>query len=158
MIFVTVGTHTKSFNRLLKEVDGLVGKGKIKEKVVIQIGHSSYKPKNVKWFRFTTFPKLKNLCKKARIIITHGGAGSILIALDNAKPVIAVPRLKKFDEHVNDHQLDLVKFLEKEGNIEPVYNISKLGSVISKIHKSKNLKTTKKTLCKEIEKFLENIR
>jgi UDP-N-acetylglucosamine transferase subunit ALG13 len=41
MIFVTVGTHPQSFNRLLKAIDELVERGKIKEKVVMQIGHST---------------------------------------------------------------------------------------------------------------------
>jgi len=154
MIFVTVGTHTQSFDRLLKEIDTLVKNKKIKEKVIMQIGHSDYEPNNVEWFRFTTFEKLNNIHKKARIVITHGGAGCIIDALSNKKSVIAVPRFKKFNEHVNDHQLDLVKALAEHKRIYPVYDISRLENAIHEIKKIKQLKSTKDSLCKEIERTL----
>jgi len=153
MIFVNVGTHTQSFNRLLEEIDRLVGKGEIKEKVVAQIGHSSYEPKNIEWFRFETFKKLFKFYRESRIIICHGGAGNILNGLSNGKPVVAVPRLKKFDEHVNDHQLDLVKKLEKKKKIIAVYDIKKLKGAILKVKEIKKPRTENK-ICEEIETFL----
>ncbi len=156
MIFVTVGTHTQSFNRLLEEVDRLIENNKIKEKVIMQIGHSTYKPKNTEWFRFTDFNNLRKIQKTARVIITHGGAGCIIDALSNKKPVIAVPRFKKFNEHVNDHQLDLVKALAEHKKIYPVYDISRLENAIHEIKKIERLKSTKKSLCKEIERTLIN--
>ena len=154
MIFVTVGTHTQSFNRLLEEVDRLVENGKIKEKVIMQIGHSTYEPKNTEWFRFTDFDKLKKIQKTARVIIAHGGAGCIIDALSNNKPVIVVPRFKKFNEHVNDHQLDLVKALAEHKRIYPVYDINELENAIHKIKRITPLKSEKETLCKEIERTL----
>jgi len=156
MIFVTVGTHTQSFNRLLEEMDRLAGRGEIKEKVVAQIGHSSYEPKNIKWFRFETFEKLSRFYKESRIIISHGGAGSILNGLSNNKPVIAVPRLEKYGEHVNDHQLDLVKKLEEKKKIIAVYDIKKLKAAILKAKEVKKPKTENK-ICEEIEKYLSRL-
>jgi UDP-N-acetylglucosamine transferase subunit ALG13 len=141
MIFVTVGTHTQSFNRLLEEVDRLVASGVIKEKVVAQIGNSSYEPKNMEWFRFTGFKELHRFHSKARIFITHGGVGSILDGLVNGKPVIAVPRLKKYNEHVNDHQLDIVKKLENKKKIIAVYDVKKLRYALSKVRKNKKIRT-----------------
>lgn len=153
MIFVTVGTHTQSFNRLLEEVDKLAASGEIKEKVVAQIGHSSYEPKNIDWFRFTAFKDLERIHKEAKIFITHGGAGSILNGLSNGKPVIAVPRLKKYDEHVNDHQLDLVKILEKKKKIIVVYDIKNLSKAIKSAKRLGKIRTENK-ICNEIDKFL----
>ena len=154
MIFVTVGTHTQSFNRLLKEVDKLKAVKKIKERTVAQIGHSTYEPKKIQWFRFTTFEKLNKLYRNSRIIISHGGAGSILNGLSNRKPVIVVPRLKKFNEHVNDHQLDLVKELDKNGKIIAVYDIEDLQNALLKARNFGKVKTENK-ICNEIEKFLK---
>lgn len=156
MMFVTVGTHTQSFNRLLKEIDRLVGNKTIKEKVVAQIGHSNYEPKNIEWFRFTSFEKLNKLYKSSRVFVTHGGAGSILNGLSNGKPVIAVPRLKKYSEHVNDHQIDLVKSLEKKEKIIAVYNIKNLSDAISSAKKIGRIRTKNK-ICNEIENFLKRL-
>lgn len=156
MIFVTVGTHTQSFNRLLKEMDELVANKKIKEKVVAQAGHSTYKPKNFEWFRFTTFEKLNKLYKAANVFVTHGGAGSILNGLSNGKPVIAVPRLKKYEEHVNDHQMELVRALEKKKKIIAVYDIKYLSNAISSAKKMGKVRTENK-ICEEIERFLKDL-
>jgi len=151
MIFVTVGTHTQSFNRLLEEMDKIAGS--IKEKVIAQIGHSSYEPKNMEWFRFRD--SIDDLYKKARIVICHGGAGSILNGLINKKSIIAVPRYKKFNEHVNNHQIELVKELEKEGKILAVYDIKNLRKTIFKTKKSKRL-ISKSKICNQIESFLRH--
>ena len=155
MIFVTVGTHTQNFNRLLKEVDRLVDRKKLKGKVVAQIGHSTYEPKNMEWFRITTPNKFKELCKKAKLIITHGGAGNIITALSSNKPVIIVPRLKRFGECVDDHQLQLAKKLAKEGKAIAVYDIADLEDSIKNARKFKKFKPRKTKLADTIKTFIE---
>jgi len=157
MIFVTVGTHSQSFNRLLEAVDVLIGKEKIKEEVVMQIGYSTYKPKNAKWFRFTNYKEIENLNKKARIIITHGGAGCILTALSFGKPVIAVPRLKRFGEHTGDHQLDLVRILSEEKKVIAIYDVKDLYEAIHKIRKTIRIKKKVSPLSKEIKEYLQSL-
>ncbi len=157
MIFVTVGTHHQSFNRLLQFIDELITSNKIKEEVIMQIGHSTYEPKNAKWFRFTDYKTIENLNKNARIIITHGGAGCILAALNFSKPVIAVPRLKEFAEHTDNHQLELVRTLSKEKKLIAIYDLKDLNEVIHKI-KTRNIqKQTKSMLSEEIKKYLQNL-
>ena len=131
MIFVTVGTHNQQFNRLLIEIDRLVEKGKIKN-VIAQIGYSTYAPKNYKWFRFLNFEGMVKLQKRADIIITHAGVGSIMTALDIDKPTIVVPRLSKYKEHVDNHQLFTTKELEKTDKVIAVYDINNLSKAIEK--------------------------
>ena len=158
MIFVTVGTHTQPFDRLLKKVDELVEKGKIKEKVIAQIGYSTYKPKNYNYFSFTSERKILELNKKARIIITHAGVGSIITALQFKKPIIAVPRLKKFNEHVNDHQLQIAKAFEKEGKILACYDINELEKIIKKAKKFKpKVKKKKSKILSILEEYLKKL-
>jgi len=157
MIFVTVGTHPRSFNRLLETVDELIENGKIKDEVVMQIGHSTYEPKNARWFRFKDYKKIEDLNKKARLIISHGGAGCILTALNFGKPVIAVPRLKKFNEHTDDHQIDLVTVLSKNGKVLSVFNVRNLWDAISNVKKTNNIKTTKCLLCNDIRDYLNSL-
>ena len=158
MIFVTVGTHTQSFNRLLQKVDELVEKGKIKEKVIAQIGYSTYKPKNYNYFTFTSGRKILELNKKAKIIITHAGVGSIITALQFKKPIIVVPRLKKFNEHVNDHQLQIAKAFEKEGKILACYDINELEKIIKKAKKFKpKVKKKKSKILSILEEYLKKL-
>ena len=52
MIFVTLGSQKFQFNRLLKAIDELVERRKIKEEVFAQIGYSDYQPINYKYKQF----------------------------------------------------------------------------------------------------------
>ena len=41
------------------------------------------------------------------IVIAHSGVGSIIRAINSNKPVIVYPRLAKYREHIDDHQLEI---------------------------------------------------
>lgn len=153
MIFVTVGTHTQGFERLVKEVDSLVGSGKIKDEVIMQIGNTEYEPKNCKWFRFESFKKILELNKTARVIITHAGAGCILTALQFEKPLIVVPRYKKFGEHINDHQCDLAEAIDKEKKAINVMDICALQAALRNIGRFKKNRE-KNVLVKNLYDYL----
>jgi UDP-N-acetylglucosamine transferase subunit ALG13 len=155
MIFVTVGTHTQGFDRLLKEIDRLVENKRINENIFVEISNSNYLPKNYNYTRLLPHKRYKEMIKKADIVITHAGLGSVIDALSNNKPLIVVPRLKKFEEHVDDHQLELGKILEREKKAVVVYKIDSLDEAIRKVRKLKTQKNTeKKKLIETIESFL----
>jgi beta-1,4-N-acetylglucosaminyltransferase len=130
LIFVTIGMHTAGFERLIKRMDEIAGT--INEEVVMQIGHTKYMPKNAKYFKFVTETELKRLCHEARVVVTHG-AMTIIDALEQGTHVIAVPRLQKYGEHINDHQLYFVRELEKEGKVIAVYDVEKLEEALGKV-------------------------
>lgn len=142
MIFVTVGTHEQPFDRLVKKVDDLVAQGNIKEKVIIQTGFSTYNASHCEAHKMMSFDKMQQALKDARIVITHGGPSSFIEALQFGKVPIVVPRREEYNEHVNDHQVDFTKLIEKRmNNIIPVYDIKKLMESIknyNEIIKNKN--------------------
>lgn len=108
MVFITLGSQKFQFNRLLKAVDEQIAAGKINEDVFAQIGASDYKPLNYPFKDFLNRDEFGAFMDKADIVITHGGTGAIIGAVKKGKKVIAVPRLAKYGEHVDDHQLQLV--------------------------------------------------
>ena len=131
MIFVTIGMHPEGFERLIRKMDEIAGR--IKEEVVMQIGGTKYTPKNAKHFDFTTEQEIKELCHKAGIVVVHGGAGTILDALEQSASVIAVPRLKKYGEVIDDHQLYLVQELERADKLTAVYDVEELEEALKKV-------------------------
>ena len=112
MILVTVGTNHQGFNRLVEAMDHVAAS--LNEHVVIQRGSSSYEPQHAEHFKFTTSKKIEQLTQQARIVVAHAAAGSALVTLLNQKPLIVVPRLQQFGEHIDDHQLQLAKALDGE--------------------------------------------
>lgn len=131
MIFVTVGTHEQQFNRLIEYVDGLKKEGIITEEVIMQTGFSTYEPKYCTWKELYPYSEMIELVKKARIIITHGGPSSFIMPLQVGKTPVVVPRQKKYNEHVNDHQVEFCKAVDSRmGTIILVNEIDKLKDIL----------------------------
>jgi len=141
MIFVSVGTHKQQFDRLLKEVDDLVEKKMIREKVFAQIGYSSYKPKKYKYKKFLGLEEFDKNVKNCSIFITHAGEGNVGTALQYEKRMIVVPRRKKFSEHTNDHQLELAEAIEKEKQAFVIQEVSEIKKALKGIVKLKIKRT-----------------
>lgn len=130
MIFVCLGTQTYQFDRLTKKLDNIIGEGLIKEEVIAQIGYGEYVPQNYYYERYMSKEKFSEYQDKADLIIAHGGTGALISASKKCKNIIAVPRLSKYGEHIDDHQLQIVKILSEKGYIRVVYDIDNLNSVI----------------------------
>ena len=130
MILVIIGMMYK-FERLIKEMDKIAGR--TDEEVIMQIGETAYEPKNATYFKFASREEMDGLYEAAKVVVCHAGVGSIFTALDHGKPVIAVPRRKKYGEHVDDHQLEIARELEKEGRITVVCDVDELEKVLRTI-------------------------
>ncbi|WP_158736855.1 PssE/Cps14G family polysaccharide biosynthesis glycosyltransferase [Alteribacillus sp. YIM 98480] len=117
MIFVVLGTHELPFTRLLDEIEHLVKDGTITEDVLVQNGHTKYESETLNLVPFMSFEEMDQTFDKARVIISHGGTGSIITGVKKGKPVIAVPRLAEHGEHNDDHQLEIVEQFDSAGHI-----------------------------------------
>jgi UDP-N-acetylglucosamine transferase subunit ALG13 len=117
MIFVVLGTQKFQLNRLLIEIDDLIETGGITQEVIAQIGVSDYIPKHYKYYRYIDKKQFDEFVSQATVVITHSGVGSIISALKSKKPVVIYPRLHKYHEHVDDHQLDIAKAFEKKNYV-----------------------------------------
>ncbi len=158
MIFVTLGSQKFQFNRMLIEIDKLIEEGKITDEVFAQIGASDYIPKNFNYKDFLTQDEFKDYMKKADLVITHAGTGAIVTALKNNKLVIAIPRLAKYGEHVDDHQIQLIDEFKELNFIEPVYEINELENALKIVKKKKYSKYISNTnnIINDIEKFIND--
>lgn len=146
MILVTVGHSPWHVERLMRAVEELAQM--IDEEIIVQRGNTSYKPKNTNHFQFASGKEMEELTSKARIVIAHAAAGASLLALKYQKGLILVPRLRKYKENYNDHQIQLAKALHDSGRAiwvkEPTgQNLFKALNDVEKIktkeHKTKEL-------------------
>lgn len=109
MIFITLGSQKFQFNRLLMKIDELIDSGVITEPVFAQTGYSDYCPKNFPYENFLDRDTFAEKTGESTMVITHGGTGAIIGAVKKGKKVIAVPRLVKYGEHVDDHQIQMIE-------------------------------------------------
>lgn len=155
-ILIAVGTHPQQFDRLLKECDRLALKFRNAE-FFAQTGFSGFEPENFRHKKMMGLKEFDSLMEKADIVISHGGEGIIGQALQLGKKLIMVPRMAKFGEHTNDHQLELVEAVAKEKKIPAILEIRDLEKELSKALKAgKNSKAMEKTrIIKILEGFVE---
>ena len=156
MILVLLGTQNNSFYRLLKEIEKNIQEGTIKEEVIVQAGYTKYESKNMKIFDLITKEEIEKFQEKANLIITHGGVGSIISSIEKGKKVIAVPRLHEYEEHVNNHQIEIVNDFNDKGYIIGIEEVDDLKQAIikSKEFEPKKYEPNNKLMIKIIEDFI----
>lgn len=159
MILVLLGTQKNSFHRLLEEVQKCIDEGTIKDKVVVQAGSTKFESDDMEIFNLIEQNKFNELIEQANIIITHGGVGSIVTAVKLGKKVIAVPRLRKYGEHVNDHQIQIVETFSKQGFIKGIKDVSELKETLKNIDTftPNKLESNTENIVKIIENFIQKI-
>ena len=122
-----VGTHEQQFDRLVRAVDTL----ETHEQRIIQYGYSTYEPVSSEAHEFLSFDEVKRYIQDANVVITHSGTGSVMLALSLGKLPIVAPRYKKYGEHIDNHQLQLVQDLEEDGMVVPYYEGDDLNERIN---------------------------
>ena len=119
MIFVTVGSQKFQFNRLLKAADALAASDTVEGGAFAQTGSCTYEPTHMKHEAFLDRGGFCACMDACDVVVTHGGTGAIISAVKAGKRVIAVPRLARYGEHVDDHQTEIVCQFAEMGLIEP---------------------------------------
>ena len=127
MIFVTVGTTHFQFDRLLSAVAAL----DTSQELIVQRGPSRVPLDNARVVDFLSFDELNEHVRNAEIVITHAGVGSIMVALSLGKRPVVVPRLQRFGEAVDDHQVQVATQLHQTGRVRAVLDLPRLGEVVA---------------------------
>lgn len=130
MIFVVVGTQKFALNRLLREMDKLIENGIVKDKVLAQTGYSDYRPKHYGFVDFVPKEQFDEMVKQSDLLITHSGVGTIVSGLKWKKPIIVYPRLAKWKEHVDDHQLEIAEVFSERNYVLVCREEDDLGQLI----------------------------
>jgi UDP-N-acetylglucosamine transferase subunit ALG13 len=158
MIFLTVGTQFP-FDRLVRAIDEAVGQNGFEETVFAQIGDSSYRPLNIEVVSSLEKKAFDNYILKASGIISHAGMGTIMMALENHKPLLVMPRLKKYGEAVNDHQVAMARKFEELGHILVAYTESEITEKIKKLKSfvPQPRKNQTTAVVDRIDKFLDEL-
>lgn len=159
MIFVTLGSQKFQFDRLLKKLDELLENGQITDAVFAQIGYSNYRPQHFEYEQFLNREEFAHRMEECDIVLTHGGTGAIVSAVKKGKKVIAVARLSKYGEHVDDHQIQILRQFEEMNLILPCYEIEKLGQKLKEVESMKfeQYQSNTQRIIQSIEEFIEGI-
>ncbi len=158
MIFVTLGTNDKQFVRLLEAVDKAIDEKAITDRVVVQAGFTKYESKNMEIFDSMDRDKFSSFMNEADLIITHGGVGTIMTALQERKKILAAARLHEYHEHVNDHQTQLLSSFDKAGYLIYMRDLSDIRPYLEQIKTfvPKMYKSNQEYFVSEIKNWIDS--
>ncbi|WP_026839413.1 glycosyltransferase [Gillisia sp. JM1] len=140
MIFVTIGTQ-EPFDRLIKAVDDIFPELEDQE-IIVQAPLKIYKPIHFETFNFINPLKYKEIFDRADFIISHAGMGTILSAMTSEKALLIMPRLVKYGEHRNEHQLHTAQKFKSLNYINVAENETELKTILLS-KKNKDLMVSK---------------
>lgn len=159
MIFVAVGTQKFQFNRLLKAVDGLIAQGKLEDTVFAQTGHSDYIPRNYDYKDFLSAEDFHSCISSCDLLITHSGVATIMAGVKQEKPVVVIPRLARFGEHVDDHQLQIAASFSDSNLVLLCEDPDSLAQCIeeAKTHRFSRYVSQREQVCNTIREYLKTL-
>lgn len=152
MIFVSVGTNEARFDRLLRAVAELP----LDEELVVQYGHSrAVERHGAELVDFLSFEAMVATIRRARVVVTHAGVGSVMVSLANGKRPVVVPRRKSFGEAVDDHQLQLGRRFANAGLVTLVEDPDAIGAAVAGVQEAAAIVPSASSLTADLTTFLE---
>jgi UDP-N-acetylglucosamine--N-acetylmuramyl-(pentapeptide) pyrophosphoryl-undecaprenol N-acetylglucosamine transferase len=118
--FLGVGTHSQTFDRLVRMVDDAVGNGVLPGPVIAQVGPSQYPMQHADARELMTPEEMERSVAAARYVVCHSGTGTIATALRAGRRPLVLPRLSRYDEHYDDHQRQIVDKLATMDLVVPL--------------------------------------
>ena len=159
MIFAVAGSQKFQFSRLFQMLDKMVEAHLIQDEIFAQIGCSDYRPQNYKYASFLKKNDFENCIHNCDLLITHGGVATIVSGLKEDKPVIVVPRLAKYGEHVDNHQKQIADIFKEQNFVMVCSERDPLKSLIqeAKNHRFAKYKTQRVNAILEIQDYLSKL-
>jgi UDP-N-acetylglucosamine transferase subunit ALG13 len=127
VIFVTVGTNPRyRFNRLIDALDQLPARD-----LVVQHGPAPAPRGVMEAHRWLRFDQILRYMREATTVIGHAGAGTILCASSVGHIPVVMPRLERFGETVDDHQVELAAVFERAGKVTVAWDAASLSERVA---------------------------
>lgn len=128
MIFATVGSTQFPFDRMIRALEQLPD-----GQLSVQHGPVPPPPGAAEAQAFMEFPAVVEHMETAEVVICHAGAGSILCAFRAGHTPVVVPRLARYSETVDDHQLELARALAADGRVIAVEDLATLPEAVASV-------------------------
>lgn len=127
MIFLTVGTQLP-FNRLVRAIDEWASAPRRVEIVgqLGRLGPNDYRPRHFEWCELMGPVEFQGCMRRAELVASHAGMGTIIGALTSATPLLIMPRRAPI-EHRNDHQMATVNRLANRLRVRVAYHSSEVA-------------------------------
>jgi UDP-N-acetylglucosamine transferase subunit ALG13 len=131
MIFVTTGTSKLPFDRFVNEIERMAVQGVFgDDRVLVQYRGESFFPQRCELVETLSFGEMLSAVQQARLVIGHGGAGTLLLCRDHPALPILFARRASLGENHDDHQVPFCEYVAKQGLAHYANEITELESLV----------------------------
>ena len=133
LIFIVIGTQAP-FNRLLNIIKKW-SEGRRDVRIIAQTAQTCKDFGNMKCYDYIEPDIFDKIFNDADIIIGHAGMGIIIKSLVNKKKLLVFPRLLRYNEHRNEHQLHTAKIFNSLNMINVAFSEEEMYEFLNNLNK-----------------------
>ena len=132
LLFATVGAILP-FDRLCQHVIALKANGHIRENVILQTGRTDVVYPDVPGVTVIEelpFDQVQEILRRASIVVSHAGTGSLVTALSNGCRTVAIPRRVEHNDSYDNHQVEIAENFAARGLIQMAEDEATLAAAL----------------------------
>lgn len=133
MVFVVLGTWGMPFARALREIERAAAAGLLTQPIIVQGGCTTYTSPHLQVVPYFSADEMERMYERATLVVCQAGVGSIMLGLRKHKTIIAIARRAAYDEHIDDHQLEILDVFSKLGSVLPWRGEGDLPEVLARV-------------------------
>jgi beta-1,4-N-acetylglucosaminyltransferase len=128
--FVSVGNAVQPFHRLIDAV--MACPEALPQPLFVQSGRTPCPNPKCAVQEFVGIEEYERRIRGAALLVMHAGAGSVIHAIQSGKVPVVMPRLRRFGEAVDDHQVEYVALLAEAGKVVVIETAAELERAASR--------------------------
>jgi UDP-N-acetylglucosamine transferase subunit ALG13 len=132
MVFVVLGTWGMPFVRPLLEIEQAAAAGLLTQPIIVQAGCTKYDSPHMRVVPFFSAEEMERMYERATLVVCQAGVGSIMLGLRKRKTIIVIAR-RAPEEHIDDHQLEILDVFSKLGSVLPWKGEGDLPEVLGRV-------------------------
>ena len=133
MVFVVLGTWAMPFARPLREIERAAAAGLLAQPIIVQSGCTTFASTQLQVVPYFSADEMERMYERASLVVCQAGVGSIMLGLRKHKTIIAIARRVGYDEHIDDHQLEILNVFSKLGCVLPWNGEGDLPEVLGRV-------------------------
>ncbi|RYE01314.1 MAG: glycosyl transferase family 28 [Sphingobacteriales bacterium] len=155
-VFVTIGSQ-EPFARLLSLIDEIAPEfPELEFTAQTTTGHP-FSAKHIRTLDFIPPAAFRQHLAEADLVVCHAGIGTILNVLELEKPLIVFPRLARYHETRDDHQVATAKAFVQQGYLHMAQDGDELRAALRSFSEQGGLPTGARITPYASESLLESL-
>ncbi len=126
---VSVGNAHQPFFRLVEATIAIADQ--LPQPVIVQHGHTPCPSNRIHAISFMDMDEFEKTVSVASLMIVHAGCGTLIHAFRHGHMPVVMARRRGYNEHLDDHQIEIVQAMASQERIIPADSAKDLPGAVN---------------------------